>query len=255
MPETVSARSRLSKTGSAGGLAAGGFRRAGPRPVFGASHQPRVNWIRLDIRNHRSQFFVGSNPAVEILTLPKGLPFPACDAVRANGCGGFHPSHNLGKFCMRLHDNVNMIGHDHPREQIVTLPNPFAIKKRLHKTVGNIRVSQPSRTIACAIQLPIVQRESSPHVGISDEKCWLGLGKGACQPPCEEDDSVLGDPVRKSSVPEHNSPRTGGKTAGAPVGRTGLTLTNCVARTGFTLTNAARYRHGVLASVNSHEYL
>ncbi len=228
MPESLSARSRLSDTGSAGGLAAGSFRRAGPRPVLGASHQPRAHRIRFDIRDHRSKFLVRSDPPVEILTLPERLPFPSCDAVGSHRGGGLNPSQNLGQLLMRLQYHVNVIRHNYPCVQIVTAPNSFAIKKRPHKRVGNIRVSQPSRAVSRAIQLPIMQQESSPRVRIHDEKCWRGQRQRARQPPCEENYRVLRDPMRKSSIPEHDSPGTGGKTAGAPWLR--------------------RYRHGVLAS-------
>jgi hypothetical protein len=202
--------------GSAGGLAAGSFRRARPRPVLGASNKPGAYRIRLDIRNHGSELLISPNPTVEILALPERLSGPACQSIGAHGGCGFQPSQNLGKLCMRLHDDVNMIGHDNPREQVVTVPNAFAIDERLHKRVGNILVSQPSRAFARTIQLPIVQQESSPHVGIRDENCWLGLRKGACQAPGDEDNSVLRDPMWKSSVPEHSFHGTGGKTAGAP---------------------------------------
>jgi hypothetical protein len=43
----------------------------------------------------------------------------------------------------------------------------------------------------------------------------VGLWKRTGQPPCDENHGVLGSPMRKSSVPEHNFPGTGGKTADA----------------------------------------
>src|ERR1022692_461555 len=147
MPET-----KLSSTGSAGGLvrsagglAAGRFRSTRPWPVFGARHESGLPRIRLDIPNHRSKFLVSSNPPVKILTLPEGLPFPDCDSVGAHGGSGLQPSPNLGQVLMRLQNNVYVIRHDHPREQIVTVPDAFAKKKCLHKRVTNVRVRQPSR--------------------------------------------------------------------------------------------------------------
>jgi hypothetical protein len=117
---------------------------------------------------------------------------------------------------MRLQNNMNVIRHDDPREQIVTAPNPFAVKERLHKGSGNIRIFQPPRAIACAIQLSIVHlQESPPRIGILNEKCWRRLREGFRQPPRDEHDGFLRDPMWKPSVPEHNSPGTGGKTAGA----------------------------------------
>jgi hypothetical protein len=197
-------RELLRKTGSAGGLAAGWFRRTRPRPVRGADHQPRIHRIRLDIPDHRSKLLAGSDPAVEVLALPKGLPRSSSQAVGANGGGGLQPAHNPAELLMRFHYHVDVIGHDHPREKIVTALGILAVEECLDKGRGNIRILQPSRSAAHPVQVPIMYKESPSRIRIRGEERGRGLGEGTCQTPCDKDDRIVRDPMRKFSVPEHD---------------------------------------------------
>jgi hypothetical protein len=200
MPEVLN-------TGSAGGLAAGGFRRTRPRPVRRARHQPRIHRISFDIPDDRSELFAGSNPPVEILPLPKGFPRSSCQVVGANGGGSFQPAHNLTEILMRLHHHVDMVGHDNPGNKIVATLGIFTIEQGLHKGCCDIGVLQPLRSFAHSVQLSIMCQESPSRITILNEKCGLGLWKRACQAPSDEDDRVVRDPMRKFSLPEHVSPR------------------------------------------------
>jgi hypothetical protein len=193
--------------GSAGGLAAGGFRRTRPRPVSGAVHQPRVYRIRLDISNHRSKLFTGADPPVEILALPKSLPRPSCEAVGANGGARFKPAQDLAELLVRLHNHVNVIGHHYPCQKIVIAPGVLTMQQRLDKGCCNCGILQPSRSLARPVQLAIMHKESPSRVGILDQRCGLGLWKRARQAPSDKDDRVVRRPMRKFSVSEHDSPR------------------------------------------------
>jgi hypothetical protein len=190
-------------TGRAGGLAAGGLRRTRPWPVRGAAHKPRVHRIRLDIPNHRSKLFTVSNPPVEILALPKSLPRPSCQAVGANRRAGFQPAQDLAELLVRLHYHVNVIAHHYPCQEIVTASAVLTVKQCLDKGCCNIRILQPSRSVARPVQLSMMHQESPSRVRILDETCGLGLWKRACQTPGDEDDRVVRDPMRKFSLPEH----------------------------------------------------
>jgi len=116
---------------------------------------------------------------------------------------------------MRLHHHVDMIRHDYPRQEIVIVSNALSVNERLDKGSSNARVRQPSRSTTRPIQLLIMQYEFRPCINTPTEKCRTGLWKGSRQSPRNEDYRFFRNPMWKSSVPEHDPPGTGGKTAGA----------------------------------------
>jgi hypothetical protein len=51
--------------------------------------------------------------------LPEGLSRAAQDQVRGSGSGSFDPSRNRGQFAKGFENQMDVIGHNHPGEQIV----------------------------------------------------------------------------------------------------------------------------------------
>src|SRR5207253_2058868 len=94
-------------------------------------------------------------------------------------------------------------------------PDPFAVNQGVSKDRGDTRLSQPPRTGFGTIQLPIQEQESPARMWIGQEQLGLGLRKSTRQSPGNEDDGILGDPMREPSLLVHNFNKAGGETAGA----------------------------------------
>jgi hypothetical protein len=201
MPESLP----LTCQGAPAVFAAGGVDRTGPRRVLGASDKSSINRIGLDISDRGSKLFTGTNPPVKILTLPEGLPGPANQPVGSYSRGDFQPAHNPRQTFMWLQNNMNVIGHDNPGKKIIAASNAFTIEKHIDKRIRDFRILQPSRPVARAIQYPVAQQKFSPGVGNKQRRHWSR--ESSRQPPCEKNDRILRHPMRKSSLPEHDSPR------------------------------------------------
>jgi hypothetical protein len=138
----------------------------------------------------------------QILSLPEWLSGVPGQAVRPRCRGCFQPAHYLRQLRVRQQNDVNMIWHDDPSDEIVAAANPRAIAKRFHKRRGDLRIPQRARTVPGVVQLAIMQHKRSPRVRIIHEQRGFRLRDRPCQSPCDEYNRACWNPMWKLSSPE-----------------------------------------------------
>src|ERR1017187_6472128 len=104
---------------------------------------------------------------------------------------------------MRLEDRVNVIGHDHPRVELVEPAHRLAIQQRAYHHPRDSWILQPDRTGSHPVELLVVLQEGTWDRRSVFVVC-LGCSRreGAGQTPRHEDSGLLRNPVREMSASE-----------------------------------------------------
>src|ERR1019366_7150430 len=148
---------------------------------------------------------------VENFVLPEGRPGAAQNAVSHATCSPFEPPHDCGPCGTRFEDCVDVIGHDHPRAEIVEPAHGLAKQESVHNHGGYSRILQPEGTGPLAVEPLVFRKErqfrrSSWRGMTGHKRRWpvppLVGRKGAGKAPGNENGGLLWNPVREVSAGE-----------------------------------------------------
>jgi hypothetical protein len=149
-----------------------------PPPFLVRPDQSRPNRIILDILNQPPHLLPRPHPMIKRLILPESRSRPPQDPIRHPPSPPFDPWHSAGDLSHRPKNRMNMIRHNHPRDELIKMPCRLVVKQGIPYDRGNPRVLQPHR--------------SRP----------AGVRNRPRQPPGNEDRLPLWNPMRKMSASE-----------------------------------------------------
>ena len=110
---------------------------------------------------------------------------------------------------MRLEDRVDVVGHDHPRVELVEPANRLAVQESVPDHTGDSRILQPCGTGSRTVEPLMLQQEAGPATSIRRRNLHLSR-EGTGQAPCHEDGGILRNPVGEMSPGEGHCGLTGG---------------------------------------------
>lgn len=83
---------------------------------------------------------------IERFLLPEGLPPSAEDLIREAGAGALDSSRDFPQRLEREDQNVHVVRHDNPGEEVAKLPLVSCHEESFDYGVGDFWISQPRRT-------------------------------------------------------------------------------------------------------------
>jgi len=116
---------------------------ARPGPILFAFHQTRGHGILFYIPDEVSQLFLGPNPVVERLVLPKGQSAAIQNAVRDAAGSALQPPGDGGHWNPRLQNQMHVVRHDDPGTQAIKLPGGVAVPEGLCQHACYSGIAEP----------------------------------------------------------------------------------------------------------------
>ena len=144
------------------------FRRARPRPQFDPLYQRGPHWIPFDISDDTLKFLAVPHPVVIGFVLPKPQTGSTQDEIGFPRAGVLHCARHLPQWFVGLQQNMYMVRHNHPCEELVQSPFPACDVQRLCDRSGHLRMPQEGWPRIGRVQLSIEQEEPSALRGESD---------------------------------------------------------------------------------------
>ena len=179
------------------------FRRTGPRPLFNALNQPSTHRVSLDVACNALIFAIAAHPVVIGLILPEGLASVAKNEIRLPGTRTFDGSGYLAQRFVRLQQNVHVVGHHYPDEEIAQLPLLPSCEQCVDNNSGDARICQPHRARARQVQFPVERRETFAHGCRNNCRTQITHARQrAIKPPCQENWDTFRVPMRQSTAIE-----------------------------------------------------
>jgi len=153
--------SRLGIVGQVPDLPKNVFRRARPGPQFGSLHQSGPHRIRFDVPHDPLKLLTVAHPVIIGFVLPKLQPGSTQDEIGFPRAGVLHCASYFPQRFVGLQQNMHVVRHNHPCEELVQTPFPACDEQRLCDRDGHVRMSQEGWPRIGRVQLPIQQEESS----------------------------------------------------------------------------------------------
>ena len=142
--------------------------RAGPRPMLWRSHDPGRDGILLNIVDGSGELVAFAEVVIVGFVLPKLFPCPAQNSVCRSGRRTFEPSHENRSRGQRQHQNMHMIGHNHPGIKLVKLSLIVSPQDSVGHHIGNPRIAQPPRAGGEQGQFAVLRGEPLPGGSIQN---------------------------------------------------------------------------------------
>src|ERR1051326_8494289 len=133
--------------------------RTGPSPVLHPVHKTGLHRIAFYVTDHLRQFIPVANPVVVRFILPEGLPGAIQNFIRTFRREVFD---RFGNFChwgRRVHDDVDMVRHNHPSHEFIKLQFRLSESERVNHNLRDPIIAQPGRPEPSGIQLGLVGSE------------------------------------------------------------------------------------------------
>jgi hypothetical protein len=131
----------------------------GPIPIFGFGGEIGADGIPFDVITDALEFSGISDPMIEGLILPKGFAYAVQSGVGVPRGHSFHDAGDFRKGPARFQQDMNMVGHDHERVQLVAA-KLGAAQDGIFGVSSNFGIGQPARADGCRIQSGVEQLES-----------------------------------------------------------------------------------------------
>ena len=185
--------------------------RIGTRPsiILDAVNQTCLHGIPLDVLCNSPELGFISHPVIIRLALPELLPGSAEKAIRLASSRPFQSLQQFVRGDQRLQKNVNVIGHQNERAEVI-MSQLHAAEQRSRDNFGDIVASQRHRTRARGIQVTIDPDEYLPAAGFSGRRKRTG-GDASVQVPSEEEPAILRVKVGEAAVGVHRNSSTSAK--------------------------------------------
>ena len=160
------------------------WRGARPWPFLDSFYQAGMNRIPLDVVNDPVELSGIAHPVIIRLILPERPSTPSQNPVCQPGTGALDCPGHFPQRLVGLNQSVDMVGHNHPCEELVQFPLLGAGEQGVHNTLSDACLLQPGGTGRGPIHFPVESQESSTlrGCGIAGEQVNLPR-QGAIQSP------------------------------------------------------------------------
>jgi hypothetical protein len=183
---------------------------AGPLPIRRLADQARTDRVVLDVSHNTIELVAALNSMVKGLVLPERLSGPVQNQVGFPRRGPFQPPCDHWQGDLRLKEDMNVIGHDHPSVQHIKLPAACAMQQGFLHQPRYARVPEPDGSGGSVVCFS-VDRQKDPacaflHGFMHSAPAVAGDRTG--QAPGDKQGAFFGEvgtPVRKPSAVEHRS--------------------------------------------------
>jgi hypothetical protein len=174
-----------------------------PRPFLHALNQPRTHGVSFDVVNDTLKFPVVAHPMVMGFILPKRPSGSAKNDIRLTGARAFYSSGYLVHRFVRLRQNVYVVRHQHPSEEVAKFPMLVSGEQRPDHTGRYLWVYQPGWSRNRPIQFPVEQRKRRAFRGGNGTDTHVtGARQSAVKPPGQKDWNTFRLPMRQSTTIE-----------------------------------------------------
>lgn len=179
------------------------LRRTGPRPLLHGLNQPSAHRVLFDVACDALKFPIAAHPVVIGFILPERLASVAKNNVGLPGTRALDGSGYLSQRFVRLKNNVHVVGHQNPDEEIAQLPSQLRRKQRVDNNTGDARICHPCRTRSRIVQLSVGRYEPLSFRGGNTVSTQItNTRQQAEKPPCQKDRNTFRVPMRQSTTIE-----------------------------------------------------
>ncbi len=168
-----------------------------PGPKLGRFRKPRLNGIPLNVTRYSAKLGGIPNPVIIGFVLPEAGSPSFQNLVGKPGAAFLHSTCDRRERRMRLDQDMHMIRHQNPGDQVIQLPDVLATIESLHNCFRQPNICKPHRSGRCPVQNPICRRESLPGTSRPHKHPFR---QTPVQSPRQKNCGPIGVPVRQTTL-------------------------------------------------------